>query len=221
MDQHFFQNPKYLPRSSLLSQGMTLIEVLVGIGILLLIGSGILLFERTVLQSARMAQTNLDVQQQVRRTLARFSAELRAAKPSASGTYAIESAGTSSIVFFVNDDTATDTERVRYFLATSSAGTVYNVIKKGVTKPAGTVYNLANESITTVVQNMKNTSSTPLFNYYDESYAGTSTELSIPINVSSIRHVEMDIFVQEAVGRGTTTKEYSTHASIRNLKGNY
>ncbi len=203
------------------SQGVTLVELIVGVAIFSLIGLGLIFFQRTVVWTTKTAQTNLVVQQQVRRTLNTFSDELRSAKPSASGAYAIESAGTSSIVFFSNIDTATDTERVRYFLATSSTSTLYDVIKRGIIKPTGTTYNSANESISTIATNIKNTSSTPLLTYFDEGYAGTSTALALPVNISAIRHVQMNIIIQEYVGRGTSTQAYTTRASVRNLKENY
>jgi prepilin-type N-terminal cleavage/methylation domain-containing protein len=202
-------------------RGMTLIEVIVAVAITLLVGSAVILFHRTVIVTTQIAQTNLTIQQQVRRTLSLFTFELRSAKPSAGGAYAIESAGTSSVVFFSNIDTTTDVERVRYFLSTSTSANVYDVIKKGIIKPVGTTYSSANETISIIARSVRNASSTPLFTYFGTNYAGTSSPLATPINISNIRHVRMDIRVEERAGRGTTSRAYMTHVSIRQLKDNY
>ncbi len=201
--------------------GLTLIELIVGVGIFTMILGGIILFQRTVIWNTKAAQTNLTIHSQVRRTLASFATELRAARSSASGAYSIESVGTSSVVFYSNIDKVSDIERVRYFLSTSTPGR-YDVIRKGVTKPVGTAYPTStSEVISVVVTAVRNSSSTPLFTYFDRNYAGTSTALSAPINVSAVRHVQMNILVEESAGRGTTSRAYTTHSSIRNLKDNY
>lgn len=202
--------------------GLTAIELIVGVAIFTMILGGIILFQRTVMWNTKAAQTNLTIHSQVRRTLAAFATELRAARSSASGAFAIESVGTSSIVFYSNIDKVSDMERVRYFLATSTTGGRYDVIRKGVTKPVGTAYPTStSEVITVAVTAVRNSSSTPLFTYFDRNYAGTSTALSSPVNVSAVRHVQMNILVEESAGRGTTTRTYTTHSSIRNLKDNY
>jgi len=202
--------------------GFTLIEIIVGVGIFTMILGAIILFQQTVIWSTKAAQTNLTIHSQVRRTLASFSTELRTARPSASGAYAIEAAGTSSVVFYSNIDKVSDVERVRYFLATSTLGGRYDVVKKGVTKPVGTAYPTSTtEVVTIVVTSVRNSSSLPLFAYFDRNYAGTSTALSLPINISAVRHAQMNLVVEELIGRATTSRAYTTHTSIRNLKDNY
>lgn len=201
--------------------GLTLIEMIVGVGVFTMILGGIILFQRTVIVSTRMAQTNLTIHSQVRKTLASFATELRAAKPSASGAYSLESVGTSSLIFYSNIDDVTDVERVRYYLATSTTGGRYDVVKRGVIKAVGTTYPSANEVTSTVVTSVRNASSTPLFTYFDRNYAGTSTALTLPINIPSVRHVQMNLVVEESSGRATTSRAYTTHVSIRNLKDNY
>lgn len=202
--------------------GLTLIEIIVGVGIFTMILGAIIIFQRTVIWSTRSAQNNLIIHQQARKTLASFATELRAARPSASGAYAIEAAGTSSVVFYSNIDKVSDVERVRYFLATSTMGGRYDVVKKGVTKPVGTAYPTStSEVITIAVTSLRNSSSTPLFRYFDRNFAGTSTALSLPINISAVRHAQMNLLVEELAGRATTSRAYTTHVSIRNLKDNY
>jgi type II secretory pathway pseudopilin PulG len=198
-----------------------MLELIVAIGIFTFVGMAIVVFQQSVLRNTKFLQSNLIAQQQARKTLATFSAEIRAAAPSASGGYAIESAGTSSIVFYSNIDGGTDVERVRYFLSTSTSPTVFNVIKKGVVKPVGTTYTLSSEKTVTLVNDIRNSSSSPLFSYFDKYYAGTTSAMTVPINISAVRHVKMEIVVDPNSTRSPAMQYYRTQVSIRNLKDNY
>lgn len=200
--------------------GFTLIEVLVAVGILTFLGLAMVAFQQSVLKNTKFVQSALISQQQTRKTLTAFVKELRTAAPSASGAYAIESAGTSSLVFYSNIDKDTAVERVRYFYATSSTNGVYNTLKKGVIEPVGITYPAANERFTTVVNFMKNATATPIFEYYDTGYAGTSSSLTLPINIPLVRLIKMSLVVDPNAGRSPIVQTYSTEVSIRNLKSN-
>lgn len=204
-----------------LSAGFTAIEAVVAVAIVAFVGLAIVTFQMTVFRNTKVLQSDLSSDQEVRNALRRFTQEARQAAPSASGSYAIESAGTSSVVFFANIDTASDVERVRYFIATSTQGSsVYDVIKKGVTKPTGQAYNLANETVTTLVRDLRNVPATPLFTYYNTGYAGTSTALTVPIDIPSVRLIRMEIIVDPNAGRSPIPRTYTTQVSLRNLKSN-
>lgn len=197
--------------------GFTLIEVLVSISILLMIGSSVITFERSVLTNSKVLQAELNSQQQVRRTLATFVSNVRGATQSATGGYAIESAGTSTLTFYANIDNDPLIERVRYFIATST-------LMRGVIKPVGTAYLTSNESITRVVSDVANVSSSPVFVYYDKAYDGftsSSTDpLPIPINTPAIRLIQIVLTVNPNGVRSPAMQTYSTEVSIRNLKDN-
>jgi type II secretory pathway pseudopilin PulG len=201
--------------------GFTLIEAIVAMGIMSAIGLAIVTFQMTVVRDTKVIQSNLGSDQEVRKTLKLFTQEIRQAAPSASGSFAIEAAGTSSVVFFANIDKSSDIERVRYFLATSTQGSsVHDVIRKGVTKPSGTVYNLGTETLTTLVRDVKNAPATPLFTYYNSGYSGTSTALTIPVDLPSVRLVRFEVIVDPNAGRSPIPRTYTTQVSLRNLKSN-
>lgn len=197
--------------------GFTLIEVLVSISILLMIGSGIIAFERSVLTNTKVLQAELNSQQQVRRTLATFVSNVRGATQSATGGYAIENAGTSTLIFYANIDNDPLIERVRYFVSTST-------LMRGVTKPVGTAYLSSNESISPVVSDVANDSTSPVFVYYDKAYDGftsSSTDpIPIPINIPAIRLIQIVLTVNPNGVRSPVIQTYSTEVSIRNLKDN-
>lgn len=196
-------------------QGFTIIEIIVTIGIIGMLSGGIIAFERGLLTNTKVLQTMLISEQQVRKTLQSFTMEMRTASPSAGGAYTIEAASTSSVTFYANIDNDSAIERVRYFLATTT-------LKKGVVKPTGTTYNLTTEKVSSIVLDIKNSSSTPMFTYFDKNYNGTSgtTPLSLPIDIPSIRLVKMSLSVDPNASRSPTFQTYTTQVSVRNLKDN-
>jgi len=197
--------------------GFTLIEVVVTLGILMMIGSGIIAFERAVLMNTKVVQAELNMQQQVRHTLAVYVADLRSATASAAGAYAIDTAATSTLIFYANVDSDSAIERVRYFFAT---GTLY----RATLKPTGTTYNTANERISRSVIDVANGTSTAIFTYYDGGYDGftsSSTDpLPVPINIPSIRMIKISLVVNPNGVRAPVMQTYSTQVSVRNLKDN-
>lgn len=205
-------------------KGFTIIEVLVSVAIITLLTGGIVTLQRNILMNSKVLQSSMSAQHQIRKTLDAFSSEMRSATMSAGGAYAIESAGTSSVVFFSNIDTDSSIERVRYFYATSSkTSTTYNVLKKGITKPIGTVYDTSNERISTVVNDVKNGTVTPIFTYFDSSYNGIASStapLVQPVAIPQIRLVKIFLAVDPNAARSPVYQTYSTQVSIRNLKDN-
>lgn len=197
--------------------GFTIIEVVVSIAILLMIGLGIITFERSVLTNTKVLQAELNSGQQIRRTLAGFVADLRSASPSSAGAYAIDTAATSTLIFYANVDNDASIERIRYFVATGT-------LRRAVLKPTGTIYNVANEKFSTIINDLANPTSTPIFTYYDSGYDGftsSSTDpLPIPINIPSIRMAKMSIVVNPNGVRAPVMQTYTTQVSIRNLKDN-
>lgn len=197
--------------------GFTIIEVVVSIAILLMIGLGIITFERSVLTNTKVLQAELNSGQQIRRTLAGFVADLRSASPSSAGAYAIDTAATSTLIFYANVDNDASIERIRYFVATGT-------LRRAVLKPTGTIYNVANEKFSTIINDLANPTSTPIFTYYDSGYDGftsSSTDpLPIPINITSIRMAKMSIVVNPNGVRAPVMQTYTTQVSIRNLKDN-
>jgi type II secretory pathway pseudopilin PulG len=197
--------------------GFTIIEAVVSMAILLMIGGGIITFERSVLTNTKVLQAELNAQQQVRKTLSGFVTDVRAAAPSAAGSYAIDTAATSTFIFYANIDGDAAVERVRYFIATTT-------LKRGVLKPTGTLYNAVNEKISSVVFDVSNATSAPIFTYYDTGYDGftsSSTDpLPIPINIPAVRMVKISIVVNPNGVRSPVMQTYSSQVSIRNLKDN-
>lgn len=202
--------------------GFTIIEVIVSIGILLFIGGGVIAFQRSVIMNAKTLQSALLAQSQVRKTLLMFASDLRSASSRDGGGYPIESAGTSTIIFYANIDSDVAIERVRYFIGTSTSATKYT-LRRGVVNPTGTSYS-GTEVITTIARDVMNSSSTPVFTYFDGNYDGitasSTAPLPLPINIPVVRLVRISLLLNPNGVRSPAMQTYGTAVTIRNLKDN-
>jgi len=199
---------KYKKRS------FTTIEIIVVIGIFALIGIVIFGWQKDIFSLQNLFQTRLTTQENIRKTIKNFIAEVRTAQPSSLGSYPIEEANKDSFIFYSNIDSDNLVERLRYFLDGKK-------LKKGVIKPSGQplVYNPNNEVITQLVENVINPNS-EVFYYYDKNYDGTGNPLPQPVNISAVRLVKITISVDEDLNRPPGPITETSQVSIRNLKDN-
>lgn len=196
--------------------GATVLEVVVAVGIfsMVVFSMTAILFSSFKMRDVIWEQ--LSTQNEGRRIVQDFVNELRSANYSSIGAYPLESASTSSIVFYSNIDTDSWRERVRYFLS----GTT---LSKGITKPTSTPLRYAtttDEVITEIVHDIANGTSTPVFYYYGQDYAGTSTPMTYPVDVSDVRVVGIKLTLEENPRLSPAPFTIETKASIRNLKSN-
>ncbi len=204
---------RYDPRS-----GFSVFEVLIvaalGAGIIFAISNfviGTAGFQDVVTQ-------NLDARQDVEQTLQQFTTDVRSIGQSELGAYPIESATTSSLVFFSDIDLDGITERVRFFLATSTG--VTTTVYRGTIEPTGTpaVYSLASEIVAPAVRNVVS-SSLPLFEYFDAAFIGSQSPMTLPVVLQNIRLIRINLSID--VGpRAPKPIFYSRTANIRNLRSN-
>jgi prepilin-type N-terminal cleavage/methylation domain-containing protein len=195
-------------------KGLTMIEVLVAIGIFLLLIVGIVDIILWGMHGRDVVWEQLSTQSEGRKIVQDFVNEMRRANASSIGAYPIETANTSTIVFYSNIDADSWRERVRYFLSNKK-------LVKGITKPTGNPlsYNLATEATTTIVNDVANTSS--LFYYYDQNYSSVSgTPMSAPINIPSIRMVGIKLLLEEKPNVAPAPFSIESKVEIRNLKSN-
>jgi hypothetical protein len=198
------------------SNGFSLIEFLVAASIALIIGFVIILFAKNIISLNSSSQASMTAMLEGRKILSVMVAELRSTIPSALGSYPIEAASTSSIIFFadVNSDDVAD--RVRYFLDVPTLS-----VKRGVILAAGEppAYNGV-ETFSTLITSVANGTSTPLFDYYDGNYTGASSPLSIPVNIPVIRLVKITVRIEKDPNRVPNSTTLTSQAALRNLKDN-
>lgn len=195
--------------------GMTELVVAVAISVIIIIV--VTGFARSMVQLAGSAESLALATLESRNLLRVVVSELRSTIPSAQGSYPIESAATSSIVFYADIDGDEVADRVRYFYDYSGG-----YLKRGLIVASGTppVYT-GEESISTLVSGVLNSPSLPVFEYYDGNYAGTSTPLATPINITEVRMVKVNITVNRRPNQNPPDlMTVSSQATLRNLKDN-
>lgn len=151
------------------------------------------------------------VEQEMHQTLQLMIPEIRSASQSNVGNYPIESAATTTLVFYSDINRDGVFERVRYFLDGST-------FKKGVVNPTGDplVYVTSSEKISELVHNMIESQ---IFSYYDMNATSTAaTPLTHPVDVQDINIVRITL----VANRGTTSSPSivgtESQATIRNLR---
>lgn len=196
-------------------KGMTLIEVLVAVAIFVMITLAVASFQSNVTIFNSYGRDSISSAQDARVILRTIVQELRPAKPGNNGAYPVAQAATSSITFFSDIDVDGLQEQVRYFISGTD-------LKKGVIKPTGSplAYNSNQETFSTLAYNIKNGTSTALFEYFDSSYNGTSSPLSQPVSVNAVRLVRINLMIDADPRRSPIPRLYTSDATFRNLKDN-
>ncbi len=196
------------------AKGFSVTELLVGIFILTFIGIAVATFQKDIFFLNRFLSGSLTAQDEARRALKTMTAEVRPLSPSSLGAYPIAEANSTSFIFYSNIDSDSLKERVRYFLDGA-------ILKKGVIKPSGTplTYDTADEIINEIVHDVSN-NATPIFSYYDTNYNGITPPIEEPINIPSVRLVQITILINKNSSQQPGIITLTTQVSIRNLKDN-
>jgi len=197
------------------SKAFTLVETLVSLGIIAVITLAITAFERDIFSLNSSLQNNLTAQLDARKVLRTAIAELRSASPSSSGAYPLAQVGTSSLIFYSNIDGDAPKEKLRYFLQNST-------LMRGVTEPTGVpiVYNPSVEKLDIVIRNVVSSASTPIFEYFDKNFYGTTTPLTQPVDPLAVRLVRITVVIDRDPNRSPTNITVTTQGTLRNLKDN-
>jgi len=196
--------------------GFSIIEFIFAVVIASIIGFVITTFAKDILSLNSSAQSSMTAMLEGRKILSVMVTELRSTIPSALGSYPIESVATSTVVFFadVNSDDVAD--RVRYFLDPVTLSVKRGVILASGSPPAYT----EQESFSTLITDISNGASTPLFDYYDGNYTGSSLPLSMPVNILDVRLVKITIKIERDPNRAPELTILTSQAALRNLKDN-
>jgi len=201
-------------------KGLTLIETIVFLAIFvfaLTALSGFLIYTYRA-QEFSLAQASAI--SSARQGVSQITKELREAIQSDSGTYLLESCQDFEIVFYSDIDQDDQVEKIRYFLEDEQ-------LKKGIVKPAGQPVDYSGpEEIRIVSRYVKNATSSPLFVYYDQTYAGQETGLPLDTPVAgdlldevTLIGVKMEVDVNPE--RAPMILDIRAKSQLRNTKQNY
>jgi len=197
------------------SSAFTLVETLVSIAIIVMITLVITAFQRDIFSLNTSIQNSLSAQLDARKILRTAIAELRSASPSNLGSYTLAQVATSSLIFYSNIDSDAPKERMRYFLQGAN-------LMRGVIHPSGApyIYDVSTEKLDTVIRNVVNGTSTPIFEYFDSNYSGTTTPLIQPVTATAVRLIRITVVIDQNPNRSPTRITVTTQGTLRNLKDN-
>ena len=195
--------------------GFTLVEILISIAIMTAVIISVNTFSKDVFSLNSTLQAGLNAQIDLLHVVKVMVAEIREASPSNNGAYPLILVNPTTISFYSDINGNGLKEKIRYF-------TNGNVVQKGVVTPSGSplTYNDANEKISTVVSDFVASSTAPLFQYFPSSYTGTSSPLSQPVDISSVRLVKITVIIDRNPNQSPVQTVTTSQVSIRNLKDN-
>ncbi len=153
------------------------------------------------------AATSVD---SARRGVATTLHNLREASYADDGNYPIAAAATSSIIFYSDVDADGGIERVRIYVWN---GSLYRTVTNASGNPPS--YSGQTPATTTIATYVRNSSSTPLFTYYDSNGAQLATTSP---DISEIASVATTLMVDLNPNRAPNVLTLTGSATLRNLK---
>jgi Tfp pilus assembly protein PilV len=196
--------------------GFTLIEIIVVVFGFSLIIWGLIGLYSGIFTLSNQQSGLLSDADQARNLAFQIAFELRNGQTGSNGAYVLDTAASQQIIFYANIDATPAVERVRYFVQNSQ-------LWKGITQYNGSTYNTSTETTYIVQKDLANSSSTPVFYYYDGSYTGSSTQSSLaqPVNQVQVKFIKVNLQIYDKAGvKNTNTYTVTASAAIRNLKTN-
>jgi type II secretory pathway pseudopilin PulG len=200
-------------------RGITLIEMLVGLSMLVIVVPVITFFLWGSFKVSTYISGWSVNQQTARRVISQIVEEIREIHVSDANDYPLAVCTTNELVFYADNDGAEGYERIRYSLEGID-------IIKGVIEPvsnAGVItYPLANEYETTLVTNVRNVAEgVELFSFYNQDYIGSSGGvLTGTVHCPEVRMIGVRLMVDTQVEVLPDAFEISTEIMLRNLKSN-
>jgi len=194
------------------NSGFTLIELVIGLSILMIIILVVGIFVQNILNFGNIFKNSFEAKSEINQLSQSIGREVRALTISNTGSYPLETAASSTFVFYSDLENDGIIERIHYFLD----GTT---LKKSTIRPSGNplTYSPTNETITEVVHNVI-LSTSSIFSYYDANYTGLEQPLGFPINASLVRLINLKLKAQNPGQSAAATTDLKLVP--RNLRSN-
>lgn len=201
----------YKTQANLNCSGFTLIEVVIVMGLFAIISISIVFFALDISKFQIFLGETLQSEEDIQKVLGIMIPEIRSIALSNNGSYPIAAASSSSFTFYSDLGGDGLTDRIRYFLDGSD-------FKKGIIVPTSNpvFYDITSEQLTTVASNL---TSGNIFYYYDDNYDGLQSSLTIPIDLSKIRLIKVELVVDKNTSNVPSSARINTFVEVRNLRG--
>ena len=198
-------------------RGMTLVEVLVAIAIMLIAMEGFTLLFLKSWDTNKFILEEGMASAAASRATGKIVSQLRSTRQADNGDYPVESADDFYLKVYMDIDKDGVTERVHYFLDQAT-----DQLKVGVTNPvAGTPvsYPAADDTVSTLANYVVNESADPVFYYYNQNYPGDTVNnpIATPAAVDQIRLVRVHLYVNINPVHAPDNINIESFADLRNL----
>lgn len=195
--------------------GLTLVETLVALTIFTIgMTATVLIFSRTIQNKAyslEMGKSSFVVS----RSVGDLTQYLRRARQSDNGSYPIVSADKNDLVLYSDYNKDNVTERIHVYLLN---GRVY----LGIRNPSTTfpkTYANGDETTVELAKQIVNTSSDPMFSYYNKDYPQDiiNNPVATPADISEIRLIKIFLKININPNRAPDNIQQETFVELRNL----
>ncbi len=200
-------------------KGMTLIEMLVAIAVMLIAMQGFTyIFTTSWDNNKTIIETGL-ASATASRSVNQTIIQLRAIKQGDNGDYPIEEADDFDLTIYTDIDDDGVTERVHYYLDLAT-----DEFKRGITDPSATVpvtYAASDATTTVLAEYIVNESSDPVFSYYNDEYPSDTTNnpLATPASLGNIQLIRMKLRVNIDPVHAPENINVESFVDLRNLHG--
>ncbi len=197
--------------------GMTLVELIIAIAVVLLVMEGFtFLFLRTWDTNKFILEEGM-ASAAASRATNKIVIQLRGVRQADNGDFPIEAADDFDLTFYADIDDDDVVEKVHYFLDQPA-----DQLKLGVSNPLATdpiTYPAGDSTVTTVTNFVVNEADNPIFYYYNENYPGDNVNnpLSTPTDVGAIQMVRVKLLINIDPVHAPNNVNIESFVDLRNL----
>ena len=195
-------------------QGMTLVELLVTIAIFASIMLVATIFISNVFSYNTSLSSSYTTAFDTEILLKTMAKEIRGTSPGSDGAYPIQNAATNTLTFFADVTGNGVKTRIRY----SYSGT--KIFRASLLPSGSPLAYTGSESTTTILNNVRNATSTPVFEYFNDLYDGSQSALPLPVDLAVVHLIKINITLDTDPTKSPNPRTYSTQITLRNLKNN-
>lgn len=196
------------------SDGMTLVEMVVTMAIFVAVMLAATTFASNIFSYRNSISSSYTTVLGAETMLKTMSKEIRMMSPGSDGSYSLQRAATNTLMFYADTSSSGVKTRIKYSF-------IGNQIYRTTLLPTGAplAYTGA-ESTTTLVFDVRNTPTTPVFEYFDGSYDGNDAALAQPVDMSRVRLIKINITLDTDPNKSPAPRTYTAFVTLRNLKDN-